>query len=181
MVNRKDQRDNLLDQIIGMELDMFQAVREEQPSLCKDRPETFKVMRRMTHCVLSNETLESYSKDLSQAAANGRNLMTEKYARMDKLIPCLNANPVIDRIVQVEHRWWEELANKCPWMCRTQLGQAFDVYLQCELETDSAQTLELYFKDISDAVEEGRNLAEERYTFLSRILGYSSIDDLRTR
>ena len=181
MVNQKSQRDNLLDRIIGMELDMFQAVREEKPSLCKDMPETFKVMRRMTHCVVSNETLESYLTDLSQAAANRRNLMTEKYARMDNLIPCLNANPVIDRVVQVEHRWREELANKYSRMFRTQSGQALDVYLHSELETYSDQTLELYFKDISDAVEERRNLVAERYTFLFRILGYSSIDDLWTQ
>lgn len=177
MIKQKEQRDSLLDRIIAMELDMFQTVREEQPSLCKDMPETFKVMRRMTHCVLSNETLESYLKDLSQAAANRRNLMTEKYARMDNLIPCLNANPVIDRIVQVEHRGREELANKYPQMFRTQSAQALFVYLRSELETYSDQTLELYFKDISDAVKEGRNLVEERYTFLFRILGYSSIDD----
>ena len=177
MTNQKSEHDNLLDRIIGMELEMFQAVREEQPSLCKDMPETFKVMRRMTHSVLSNKTLELYLKDLLQATTNRRNLMTEKYARMDSLIPCLNTNPVIEGIVRVEHRWREELANKYPQMFRIQSIQVFDLYLYSELETYSGQTLELYFKDISDAAKEGRNLVEERYTFLSRLLGYNSIDD----
>lgn len=146
--------------------------------MCKDMPKAFKVMRRMTHSVLSNETLGSYLRDLEQAAADGRNLMMEKYARMDNLIPYLNDNPIIDRIVRMERGWQSELSHRYPQLFRTQSIQAFELYLHSELETYSDQTLELYFRDVSKGAEEGRNLAEERYAFLADMLGYDSIHSI---
>ena len=75
--NEGENREELLNKIIEIELRMFEQVRTSEPSLCKDRPETFKVMRGMTHSVLSTETLESYLGDLYKAKAEGRNLLTE--------------------------------------------------------------------------------------------------------
>jgi len=173
MTNKKGSREELLKSIIEIELDMFERVRTAEPSLCKDKPETFKVMRGMTHSVLSTETLESYLKDLHKAKAEGRNLLTEKYARMDNRIPPLKTNPIIDDIVEIEARWMKELSGRYP---HTFKGQAsFKIYLSSELETYSDQTLELYFEDLSKAEKEGRNLAEERYTMLFQQIGYSSI------
>ena len=58
-------------------------------------------------------------------------------------------------------------------------GEFFPLdYLRSELETYSNQTLELYSKDVSDAIEEGRNLVKEHYTFLFQTLEYGSIYDL---
>jgi hypothetical protein len=181
MGRHKERRDELLDQIIGLELDMFLAVRAQTPSLCQEQPETFNLMRRMTHSALSDETLEAYLGDLSQATVEGRNLLTEKYARMDRLIPCLNRNPVIDQIVDLELRWLQELSGRYPQMFKPSGAQRSDVYLRCELETYSDRTLELYSRDVLRAAEEDRNLAAERYTFLAKLLGYSCIDDLARR
>jgi hypothetical protein len=134
-------------------------------------------MRRMTHSVLSTETLESYLGDLQRANAEGRNLLTEKYARMDNRIPPLKSNRSIDDIVKLEARWMKELSQKYPRSFKG--GSAgFTVYLSSELETYSDETLKLYVSDVSGAEKEGRNLAEERYTWLSRQLGYDSIDDM---
>ena len=174
MTNEERNRGELLKSIIEIELDMFERVKTAEPSLCKDRPETFKVMRGMTHSVLSIETLESYLEDLHKAKAKGRNLITEKYARMDNRIPPLKTNPLIDDIVNVEARWKRELPEKYPHTF-SQGGSGFEIYLSSELETYSDETLELYFRDISKAEKEGRNLAEERYTVLFQQMGYSSI------
>lgn len=173
MTNEKRGHEELLESIIQIELDMFERVRTAEPSLCKDRPETFKVMRRMTHSVLSSVTLESYLEDLNKAKADDRNLLTEKYARMDSRIPPLKSNPIIDDIANIETRWVEELSGKYPHTFKDVLG--FKIYISSELETYSDKTLELYFEDVSKAENEKRNLAEERYTMLFQQIGYSSI------
>jgi hypothetical protein len=170
-------REELLDNIVKFELDMFEQVRTSEPSLCKDRPETFKVMRGMSHSVLSTRTLKSYFGDLQKAKAKGRNLLTEKYARMDNRIPPLKSNRLIDDIVKLESRWMKELSQKYPRSFRGG-SSSFELYLSSELETYSDETLKLYFSDVSRAEKEGRNLAEERYTGLSRQIGYGSIDEM---
>jgi hypothetical protein len=176
----KDKKLDLINQISEIELDMFERVRTAEPSLCKDRPETFKAMRGMTHSVLSTETLKSYLEDLQKARAEGMNLLTEKYARMDNQIPPVKANPVINDIVKLESRWMRELSQKYPQIFK---GGAvgFELYLSSELETYSDKTLGLYFGDISRAEREGRSLAEERYTKLFQQIGYSSIAEAEER
>jgi len=175
MINEKRGHEELLKSIIQIELDMFERVRTAEPSLCKDRPETFKVMRRMTHSTLSSTTLESYLEDLNKAKADDRNLLTEKYARMDSRIPPLKSNPIIDDTVKIEARWMKELSEKYPHTFKG--GPAFKIYISSELETYSDKTLELFFKDVSKAEKEKRNLAEERYTMLFQQVGYSSISE----
>ena len=173
MAKEKRSREELVKTIIEIELDMFERVRSFEPSLCQERPEAFRMMRGITHSVLSPETLESYLADLHEAKAKDRNLITEKYARMDNRIPPLNTNPLIDDIVQIEERWARELSEKYPRTFRGGLG--FKVYLSCELETYSDKTLQLYFEDIAKAEKENINLSEVRYTVLFQQLGYDSI------
>jgi len=175
-INEGGNREELLNEIIEIELRMFDQVRTSEPSLCKDRPGTFKVMRGMTHSVLSTKTLQSYLEDLQKAKAEGRNLLTEKYARMDNRIPPLKTNPIIDDIVEIEAHWMEELSQKYPRTFKR--GPGFKIYLSSELETYSDETLKLYFGDVSRAEKEGRNLTEERYTKLAKQIGYGSIDEL---
>ncbi len=176
MTNEKKSREELSKSIIEIELDMFERVRTSEPSVCKDRPETFKVMRGMAHFGLSTETLESYLEDLHDAQAEGRNLLTEKYARMDDLIPPLKVNRFIDDIVETEARWMKDLSERYPRTIKG--GPGFELYLSSELETYSDQTLRLYCSDVSKAEKEGRNLAEERYTKLFHRIGYTSIDEI---
>ena len=152
MTNEKISRGELSNNIIEIELDMFEKVKTAEPSQCKDRPETFKVMRGMTHSSLSPETLESYLEDLYKAKAEGRNLLTERYARMDNIMPPLKTNPIIDDIVEIEAHWMKELSNKYPHTFKS--GPSFQIYLSSELETYSDKTLQLYFKDVSKADKE---------------------------
>jgi hypothetical protein len=39
----------------------------------------------------------------------------------------------------------------------------------------------LYLKDLTKALDEGRNLTAERYTYLFKQLGYNSIDDMEQK
>jgi hypothetical protein len=173
-------REELLNKIIEIEFRMFEQVRTSEPSLCKDRPETFRAMRGMGHSVLSTKTLQSYLEDLQKAKAEGRNLLTEKYARMDNRIPPLKTNRLIDEIVKIESQWMRELSQKYPQSFKGGSG-GFELYLSSELETYSDETLKLYFGDVSRAEKEGRNLAKEGYTKLFQQIGYSSIDDMERK
>jgi len=180
MTDEEKKHKELLDNIIEIELSMFEQVRTSEPSLCKDKPEAFKVMRGMTHSILSTETLESYLGDLYKAKTEGRNLLTEKYARMDNIIPPLKTNRLIDDIVKIETRWMGELSQKYPRSFKGGAG-GFELYLSSELETYSDETIKLYFGDVSRAEKEGRNLAEEGYTRLFQQIGYTSIDEMERK
>jgi len=170
--------DELVREIISIELRMFLTVQTSGPTTCQEQPETFKLMRRAGFHVLSIETLESYLQDLEEALDEDRNLVTLKYARIDELIPCLNDNPIIGKIVEIEERWFKELEKKYPSTFRNRADFAAGTYLRSELETYSNRTLELYLKDLTKALYEGINLTAERYTYLFKQIGYNSIDDM---
>lgn len=179
MPEQQTDKEALLKRIVEIELDMFERVRTAEPTLCRERPEAFRAMRFMTHSALSTDTLASYLGDLEQAQTQGRNLMTLKYARMEGKIPPLKENPLIGPIVSAEQRWMSELAERYPHVIRG--GPGFAPYLSAELETYSDKTLEYYFRDVSQAAAEGRNLARERYDYLFRRIGYGSIEEAEER
>lgn len=170
---------DIIDQIIVMELDMFLAVRasntDENP--CQEDPKTFKVMRWMSHSVLSVETLESYLKDLQKAVRDNRNLMTEKYALMDNLIPHpVELNDIIDSISQQEVQWMQVVNEKYPSIMQDNI-EHFANYMICEYETYSMETLNLLALDVKKAQDKGLNLTEMRYNNLFKRLGYKSVSD----
>ncbi len=173
-----EKRERLLKDIVSLELRMFMAIEPSAPSYCQEQPEAFKLMRRSSYEVLSDETLASYLKDLEEAVEEGRNLVELKYARIDSLVAPLNNNPLIDKIVEIEGKWLKELEQKYPLTFTSKADFAVGVYLRSELETYSDRTLELYYRDTLKALEEGRNLTAERYTYLFKQSGYTSIDDV---
>jgi len=172
-------RTDLIERIIELELDMFERVRTAEPALCQEKPETFKSMRAMTHSALSEGTLESYLDDLERAVAEGKNLLTLKYARIERKIPPLKEDPMIGAIVDIEDGWMQQLAERYPHVVKG--GPGFGTYLASELETFSDRTLGLYFRDVSEADKAGRNLAEERYDWLFARIGYGSIAEAEER
>jgi len=170
----------LIEQILTAEFDMFQRVPTMTPTACQESEGGFRLMRGSAFETWSEATLESYLDDLLTALQENRNLLTEKYARMDDLIPPINLNPLIDDIVKIESEWQGEARRKYPHI----LGGGevcdaggFEIYLRGELETYSDQTLELYYQDLLQALKAGRNLSEERYGNMSLKLGYSSLEE----
>ncbi len=180
-------KSRLIEKILGIELNMFLKVPTGQPTMCQESREGFKLMRGATFESWSENTLQSYLNDLFAALKKNRNLMTEKYARMDNLIPPINTNPLIDEMVNIESNWQAELSNKYPHIIgHGQVGDycgalssviPFSVYLKSEMETYSDETLESYHNDLQQAVEEKRNLGYERYTRIFQRLGYSSLEE----
>ena len=180
-------RTELIEKILDKELKMFLTVPVRQKAACQEHPESFKTMRRAQFLMWSEKTLESYLKDLEKAEKEGRNLMTEKYARMDNLIPPKNQDPLIDKIVNIQCKWQEEMFRKYPNLMRgarpvyssqdSPFQTSFETYLRGELETYSHNTLASLYDDIVGMQKEGKNMAEELYKQLVMDLGYESLEE----
>ncbi|MDD3010555.1 MAG: DUF4125 family protein [Bacteroidales bacterium] len=171
---------DVIDQIVAKELEMFLQVRATDDGTgkaCQEEPNMFKAMRWMSHSVLSLKTLESYLSDLNSAAAHNRNLMTEKYALMDNLIPhpTLGQDLILE-IAAKEVQWMQEVQGKYPGLIQGKTAE-FTNYLVCEYETYSFETLTLLLDDIHRAETKELNLPELRYRNLFKRLGYSSIEE----
>lgn len=180
----------LLDHIIKMEWEMFVLVNSAQPTscVCQSSPENFEDIRRSVFEVWTKEMLTSYLEQLKNAKALGRNLLTEKYARMDNLIPPLTDSPFIEYIVAISSRWQDELRQRYPNLymrcCRgtdpTGDGSNFSIYLSSELETYGDCTLEHYYWNLINAEKQGRNLSIEALVRLVEKSGYQDLEDAET-
>jgi hypothetical protein len=180
-------KNRTIEEILDIELAMFLSVNSEQTSGCQDHPESFKLHRRVQFSVWSFDTLASYLEDLRRAEASGKNLMRQKYARMQGLIPQENTNPLIDAIVRIKIDWQEEMFRKYPALMRgarplTDADEdaamtSFETYARGELETYSDRTLERLHADMVAKLERGINVSEDVYEFLVKESGYASLQE----
>ena len=110
MLYSKAAKEKILEEIIDMEEKMFVEVNKQgEKADCQSQLKAFRSMRHMSFAVLSGETLKSYWEDLHFAIEEGRNLVVEKYARMDNLIPVISEHSAIAKIVDIESTWMQEL------------------------------------------------------------------------
>jgi len=172
-------KEKILKEIVEIEYSMFLKMNTSSEE-CRKSPEAFRLNREARFFPLSTQTLSSYLDDLLRAEVEGRNLLTEKYARIEGLIPPLQENPVIHKIVEIESEWIKELSEEYPELF-SRNPEKFRTYLACELETFSEKTLRLYFIDVKSAREKGINLAEESYKYLFKKSGFSSFEEVRKR
>lgn len=156
----------LIAKILDREWEMFRRVRSAYPVGCQQSPQTFRRIRGSIFELWTKEMLTSYLSDLDEAGKAGRNLLTEKYARMDDRIPRSNFHPLIEKIVAIESYWQAQVKRTYPYLYRTVCrsddptddGRSFAIYLRCELETYGARTIELYHREIDRAFASGENL-----------------------
>ena len=182
-------KEELISEILDLEWEMFSSVRNRDGrASCQEDPRTFRIIRSGGFMVWSRDTLESYRADLEEARASGRNLMTEKYARMEGLIdpPNPDALPLITEIVSRECRWAEEFRRRYP---NVKLGRPIydseappsvvsaETYSRAELETYSMRTLELYHRDNREIEARGQNRIEMAALNMSR--QFSEAQDTR--
>lgn len=80
----------LLEQVLDREWRMFVRVRSANPAPCQSAPANFRAIRGSLFEMWSEAMLKAYLENLEEAQARGRNLLSEKYARMDNLIPALS-------------------------------------------------------------------------------------------
>ena len=184
MDNIKDKQD-LIKEIVEHELEMFLGVQAREKASCQENPDGFKFYRGATFSVWSKEALSSYREDLITAKSEGRNLLTLKYARMENLIPVINENEVIYKIVDITIGWLKEMARKYPNIQSRgrsieEDGPTFTstkTYLRCELETYSNKTLEHYYHNLQDFLGRGENLSEKICLAMVSGYGFSSLQE----
>lgn len=191
-----------LKEILDIEWEMFHSVQGiDGPAPCQDDRKTFEVMRSSQLQAWNQPTAESYLGDLQQAQAAGRNLMTEKYARMmEYSSPCefrriapnvppldVEASAIVERLSELSVRWMEHLAAKYPHVgaqgrpIRNSGDSAhtpsFETYNRGELGTYSPKTLRLLEEHYLQMEAAGESAAEVILRNTVERLGYASLDD----
>lgn len=197
-----EERKFLIDEIVALEWDMFSTVNNiGGRSACQDERDTFEVMRRCNLMTWPLPMLGSYRADLLQAAEAGRNLMTEKYARMmettapdeyaavARFLPPVSeeARALVDRAAAVLVPWEEEARARYPFLAERGRGltddagpgvkTSFATYLRSELATYSVETLSAYVSYLEGASAAGKNGSLAVYENMVRLYGYRDLEE----
>lgn len=185
-----------------MEWTMFQNVSNHGGrASCQDDPKTFEIMRSSQWVTWPEEALASYLEDLKKAFQDGRNLVTEKYARMmqstaplefaqfkDQLPPLSQEMiRLIDDIVTIHLSWEEELMTIYPHLCKrgrpvyagedSPYATSIETYLRGELGTYSQKTLHLYYQHILKEKAEGINGSKCLLENTVKRYGFKSLEE----
>jgi len=203
-------KEDLIAKIVEIEWKMFHNVPNiGGTAACQEDMKTFEIMRFSQAMSWPEAALESYIDDLTEAEKNGRNLLTEKYARMMKstspleyaqiehLLPPLDPEvpPMIDKSVKIVLSWEEELAEKYPYLLArgrpihssddTPSVTSIETYLRGELATYSPRTLELYYENVLKQKSENINGSEVTLANTMKRYGFNSLTEanekLKTR
>ena len=183
--NWRHVEEQTLSDIIDLEWAMFHEVQSlDGPAACQQDPRTFRVMRSSQLASWNQEVAASYLDDLKKARDRGRNLMTEKYARMmEYTAPCeyrriapnvravdQEAAPLIERLSDLSVRSMEELVAKYPRVGGQgrpvrawdddRYNTSFETYNRGELSTYSVNTLQLLEAHYLELVADGINPAQ---------------------
>ena len=194
-------RDAVIAALVESEWEMFSRVRNVGgPASCQMDHNTFSIMRSSQFATWDAEMLESYADDLKAAREQGRNLMTEKYARMmERTFPGEYANlagqlpPVdtaarecVERIVAANVRWKEAVGEQYPHL--NDRGRplcsiddrpglpSLETYMRAELQTYSPRTLALYAAQVKRRLAGGTSEAVENLLHQVRHYGFDSLE-----
>lgn len=195
------ERKFLIDEIVAVEWEMFSSVNNiGGRSACQDQQDTFEIMRRCNLLTWPTAMLSSYRADLYAALEEGRNTMTEKYARMmestspqeyqaiaDYLPPISDeVEQLVDRAASILVPWEDELRQEYPFIGQRGRGlsadagpgtkTSFETYLRAELKTYSAETLRAYVDYLEEAQAAGVNGSASVYQNMVRMYGYDSLE-----
>lgn len=184
MVVKMKNKLQLVERIIDAEWRMFQKVKSAYPVSCQESPEVFRAVRSSIFELWPRQILTAYLEEIKEAESVGRNLLTEKYARMDNLIPTRNTNPLIEKIVEIEVGWQLELQKRYPGLysrvCRLSSGvndgSNFAVYLSCELETYGDEAIEHYYQWVTASHAKGENISIKMLEILVLRGGFSDLE-----
>ncbi|MCR4616640.1 MAG: DUF4125 family protein [Lachnospiraceae bacterium] len=194
-------KNELIDKIIKLEWEAFDKVDNEGGrAFCQDDWTTFEIMRKSQYLEWNEPLLESFIADFEAANSRGWNLITEKYARMEKTtspeeyaqiedklpIHTEEQDAIIEQIVAIQVAMMEDVVTRYPKLAdnartlRTADDKPWDTsyetYLRGELGTYSEVTLSLYGMFIAELAKKGENLAYNIISNTAKLYGYDSID-----
>ena len=192
--------EDLIKQIVELEYEMMDKVNNiGGRASCQNDCITFEMMRTSQFTVWTGPLLQSYYQDLLDAKAEGRNLLTEKYAWMmepalpEEFAKVSYALPVfsderrarMEETVAVQVAWAEEFAQRYPHLSGrgrpihttedTPYSTSVETYARGELSTYSDRTERMYHDFVLACREQGRNLTAEARQAQLRLQGWPSL------
>ena len=194
---------DLVEEVIRREWDQFQrAENEGGRASCQGNWPMFHQMRASQFMTWPEDLLRSYLDDLDEANRVGRNLVTEKYARMmastapdeyreriEPFIPRLSDERVArqERVIAVQVTWARDFRGRYPKLGAamrvlttaedTPEDTSFETYLRGELGTYSDRTMALYEAMVEDLQAAGRNLTEQTVANTVRLGGFADLEE----
>lgn len=190
------------ERLIKEEFANFTAVHNQGGrASCQDDPETFFIMRRSQFVCWSEELVDSWYNDLTDARMNRRNLLSEKYAwmmkqtapaefeKISRFLPKLSqeTEQLIETVVKIEVEWMEQYSAQYPYMADgnrdihsyedSEYSTSFETYLRGELHTYSANTLALYADMVKQLYSQGESMSLMIMDAMVKKYGYKDIDD----
>lgn len=189
--------------IVREEWQQFQGVNNEGGrAACQGNWPTFHQMRLSQFLTWPHDAKISYLADLRQAAQQGRNLLTEKYARMmqstdpdyyrtnlEPYLPTLSTARIEQQecIIATQVAWAQDFANRYPRLGAamrtlrtsddTKDSTSFETYLRGELSTYSQRTLDLYDLMVRDYAQAGENITALTVRNTVLLGGFASLDE----
>ena len=194
---------DLVEEVIRREWDQFQRTENEGGrASCQGNWPMFHQMRASQFMTWPEDLLRSYLDDLDEANRVGRNLVTEKYARMmastapdeyreriEPFIPRLSDERVArqERVIAVQVAWARDFRGHYPRLGAamrvlttaedTPEDTSFETYLRGELGTYSDRTMALYEAMVEDLQAAGRNLTEQTVANTVRLGGFADLEE----
>ena len=188
--------------IVHIEWEMFQKVTNiGGRASCQDDYPTFKINRLSQAESWFEPALESYLEDLEKAESQGRNLLSEKYARMmastspseyerlKHLLPPLEEDilSLVDKIAYIVIEWRQEMTKKYARIIKrgrpfyssedTLNVTSFETYLRGELFTYSKKTLAHVYNGYLKLKSENINGFEIILDYMIKQYGYASLEE----
>ena len=194
---------DLVEEVIRREWDQFQHTENEGGrASCQGNWPMFHQMRASQFMTWPEDLLRSYLDDLDEANRVGRNLVTEKYARMmastapdeyreriEPFIPRLSDERIArqERVITVQVAWARDFRGHYPRLGAamrvlttaedTPEDTSFETYLRGELGTYSDRTMALYEAMVEDLQAAGRNLTEQTVANTVRLGGFADLEE----
>jgi hypothetical protein len=198
----QEKREELIRTLVKIEFETFDRVENlDGRAECQDNWETFSIMRTSQYAHWENEMLAQWIREFQDANQQGRNLISEKYARMmESTDPELYAEmvdklPVLseeflalrESIVAIQVTWMEEFSKAYPNLALrsrvihttedTKWETSYETYLRGELSVYSFDLLYQYGRWVAKLYQQGENLTTLTMAETARLYGYQSLED----
>ncbi|KFJ05361.1 hypothetical protein BITS_0019 [Bifidobacterium tsurumiense] len=193
----------LTERIVQLEWEQFQnTTNEGGPASCQSNWPMFHEMRMSQFLTWPESLLQSYESDLQEADSIGRNLVTEKYARMmqstapeeyrhhiEPYLATLDHHRIDqqERIIAIQVQWADDFRSRYPKLGSamrtlrtsedTEQTTSFETYLRGELSTYSDSTLHEYESFIHELQAEHKNLTELTIANTVKLAGFAGLEE----
>jgi len=180
----------LVDAVVTAEWEMFSNVQNVGgKASCQMDPKTFRIMRSSQMDNWDDELLGSYLEDLLNARLEGRNLVTEKYARMmestfpEEYAQLADSLPPLDpeamaQVDDLDSRFPSLADRGRPLRSRDDRPGwvSMETYLRAELRTYSPKTIALYHRATMERLRKDESEAEQNLLHQVQQYGFEDIE-----